>query len=258
MNFEDFNAFGFSGGERHVELTGMNLPASQMGTLTARIRNSSDLMDLILITDVLRERGIQPAVLDLPYMPYARQDRRTTDWSPFSLKVVANLVNDLGYRKVRVYEPHSVATSLLINSCEVVTFDRAAQEFINSRAAFDAVLLAPDAGAVPRTERVAQACGLPMAIAIKKRDPQTGRLRIVDVFGDIDGRSVIVLDDICDGGATFIQLAEFVAGRVDLMRLFVAHGIFSKGIEPLREYYHEIGTTDSFYQGSEVEVYQSL
>lgn len=263
MNLTDVNTKVFSGGECHVELGDGYLPPSDV--LTAHIRNSDDLMKLVLATDVLKYRGVQPNTLELPYMPYARQDRRTTPGSPDSLRIVSKMINDLGYKKVRVYEPHSGQTTSFLDNCEVVPFNKAALQFVMDALQFHktngdprvAVFLSPDKGAVGRVSDLQEITGFDMALALKKRNPQTGWVEVKRIFGDLDGKDVFVMDDIGDGCATFNQLADFILederrrgvpnDKQCRLHLFVAHGIFSKGTDEVLKRYDTIGTTDSFY-----------
>ena len=266
LDLKDFKAFTFPGGERHVTISpqAFEVDWSTQGimpsALYARIYNSDDLMDLLLATDVLESLKIKPRRLIIPYLPYARQDRRTHVGSPFSLKIFANLINALRYEQVCIFEPHSLVAENLIQNCKVLAFDWVAELFISdpkfNRDPSKSVLLSPDAGAIGRTSRLQGRLNYPMGVAIKKRDPETGRLEIRDLLGNFSGADVFVLDDICDGGATFIQLAEYIKEEMRIhcirddatkLHLFVAHGIFSKGLDELFKYYETIGTTDSFF-----------
>jgi ribose-phosphate pyrophosphokinase len=264
MKLTDFNAFQFPGGERHIELGGPP-PFSTNEPLTAHLRTPSDIFDLMLADNIMRRWGeLKPQVLYVPYLPYARQDRHTTDSSPYSLQVIAGILNGLDFKNVVIYEPHSKTAEDLINNCVPIGFDHQAKAFIEDvikAKGPDCVLLAPDEGAIKRTRRVAKLTGLRMGIGIKDRNPQTGRLDYVDMHGYFSDCNVIVLDDICDGGATFNLLADYMAKHsgdrgmsYKSLSLFVAHGIFSKGFDPLKAY-GMIGTTDSFYVDQPVEGY---
>lgn len=248
----DFKCFSFAGGERHFN-SGVGLEDEI--SLMARLSSSDHIMDLLLVTEFLKSKSKRLSNLVMPYVPYARQDRRTTNQSPYSLSVFADLINNLGYEKVHMYEPHSEITPALIKNSVVHTFDRAAISFINEFSKNDAILLAPDHGAVKRVFRVSEQTNLPFMVANKIRDPATGKLHITDIFGlenhktaIRNGKPVIVLDDICDGGATFNQLGDYIYDLIPnvCLFLFVAHGIFSKGMNEIYKYYSVVGTTDSF------------
>ena len=99
----------------------------------------------------------------------------------------------------------------------------------------NAVLVAPDAGAIKKVLKVAQVTGLPMVRADKIRDVNTGAITETVVYSDhIKDKSFLIVDDICDGGRTFIELEKVLRPLTDAyVYLYVTHGIFSKGLEPL-------------------------
>jgi len=107
-------------------------------------------------------------------------------------------------------------------------------------------VIAPDAGAEKRAGAVAYRLGLPMLHGWKTRDVHDGR---ISGFGleraTLAPGRVLVVDDICDGGGTFIGLGEVIAKRKLQPDLFVSHGLFTKGTAKLREFYGRIMTTDS-------------
>jgi ribose-phosphate pyrophosphokinase len=271
MNLKDFPITQFSGGERHPVIPDSMMMKSYE-PLRAIIKNSNDLMDLILVTDILRNAGKQPDVLEIPYMPYGRQDRRHQHGSSDALRVVSKLINGLGYKHVVVYEPHSSYTNALIDNCVSVSMTEAAEKFISALDdPGEIMLVSPDKGATYRVEDLSYKTGLEMATVSKRRQPDDETwLSIERIEDKMLGKHMVVIDDICDGGATFLQLAKYVAEEMSKrqsdfepeekprMSLFVAHGIFKHGCIPLKQYYPIIGTTDSFYQGSEVAVYPSI
>lgn len=259
----------FSGGERHVELLYEGFPPLE---LRAILRTPGDLIDLLLLTDLLKQKDMMPRKLIIPYMPYGRQDRYTTDKSCFSLRVAAELINSLGFAEVHTYEPHSDVTPALIRNCRVHTSDSAVMTFINGKFPdlSKLVLMAPDVGAVKRVERFEKyrryVCGqyneLSIAVALKYRNPATGRVEITRVDGNLSDKDVLVIDDLCDGGQTFIALADYIYkdNNPKSLNLFVAHGIFSKGTDCIANRYVYTGTTNSFYnlEDDRITVYQSI
>jgi ribose-phosphate pyrophosphokinase len=265
-SLDNYKFTTFPAGERNLVV-----PADleQPDILTAIIRNSDNVMDLLLLSEFYRSRTqseMLPIALNMPYVPYARQDRATTSESAFSLRAFARLINMMKWYAVLMYEPHSDVTPALFDRAVVKYCDNAVVEYIKTLN-IPVMLLAPDAGAEKRTARVHAAClkaGVnvhpEIGQALKHRNPATGRLEISFVSSNIANQNVIVVDDICDGGATFKQLADYeitynahsnstpLKQYVQSLHLFVAHGIFSKGMEPLADY-QTICTTNSFYHG---------
>lgn len=231
----------FPGGEWQVRL-GIPLlygPPAKVGTITARLRSAADVMVLLLATDALRRLCDPNIAIDLvcPYLPYARQDRVCAPGEALSLRVMCDLINAQRYASVEIWDPHSDVAPALLERVKVKT---AADILVPHRQApwldGDVTLIAPDLGAVRRVQAVAVALGRPMLSATKMRDPSTGEISgtRLDFVGGTRGPYLIV-DDICDGGRTFIELAKVLRRVRDTkIWLYVTHGIFSAGFADLR------------------------
>jgi ribose-phosphate pyrophosphokinase len=138
---------------------------------------------------------------------------------------------------IRILDPHSSAALLALNNATAMypdTFFEYALREIRRVEGVDAIVVIPDAGAVPRTEGILQRLKASNDIArcVKMRDSQTGKLSAFQlVEGSVAGRAVVIVDDICDGGGTFAGLAKVLrAHGASRIYLAVTHGIFSKGI----------------------------
>jgi ribose-phosphate pyrophosphokinase len=201
--------------------------------------------------DAMLERGaIRSApTLILPFVPGARQDRLNDSGDYlFTLKSIAALINARRFPEVVVLDPHSEVASGLIDRCRVVH----AADCISPPAGKYNAVISPDAGAEKRAGAVARKLGVPLLHAWKTRDVRTGAISGFGVeefpLALGDSPRVLVVDDICDGGGTFVGLAEaccgMTAGSIDL-HLFVTHGIFTKGAEPLKAHYSHVYCTDS-------------
>jgi ribose-phosphate pyrophosphokinase len=259
-NFVEIKFHTFSGGEEHVNVI-LPSPAivSSSVEILARIDSSSELMRLLLVTDALKRLGIKTIELVLPYIPYARQDRVCNLGDSFSLKIFANLINSQGYSRVHVTDAHStVATALLDNVVEraqsTFAFPLASRLRILGLANYS-YIVAPDAGASKKAVDFARGYNLSSKIdvlqALKVRDPATGNITKTELLSDnLDGADCLIVDDICDGGRTFTELAKVLKDRgAGSIGLFVTHGIFSRGLDPLFEGgIDAIYTTDSFHQ----------
>ncbi len=246
-----YKSFVFSGGEISVKLQPANLEYSPDKPIHyhATVTSANDLFELALVVDAvdrwfLENYGSKPVkkVLWMPYMPYARQDRVCAMGESLSLKVAADFINSLRFDEVRVSDPHSdVTLALLSNSSaqDLVSI------FLDRFPLFDfnrAVLVSPDAGASKKVGKLARKLNLRMIQAEKVRNPQTGEITGTVVHSNGEGNSpILVVDDICDGGRTFTELAkplsEVTTGKLNL---YVTHGIFSKGLTELLEWYDKI------------------
>lgn len=231
--------FTFSGGEEQIKIDMRHVPHGSIGfvDIFARLKNSQDVMCLALLVDAVNRLGNLDVgvekVLHLPYIPYARQDRVMNPGESLSVKVFAAMINSLGFHKVIVDDPHSDVSAALIDNVKIRS---QAELFLGMNFDFNLlkslVLIAPDAGARKKAQKVADALDLCVVEAGKVRDVSTGAITGTTVFGDVDGKTCLIVDDICDGGFTFTNLAQVLklAGAKRVI-LYVTHGIFSRGKE---------------------------
>jgi ribose-phosphate pyrophosphokinase len=230
----------FAGGEWQVTLTTTDLKLAKYCTIRADIRDG-EIMPLALITEALRAAIPEvPLYLCMPYLPYARQDRRMVDGQSLSVKVFAGFINSLNFKEVNIANCHSDVGIALI--------DRVKNFCIVQPKVIPVVhaLVAPDFGATKKTHEAAKMWGIDTVIqAGKMRNAKTGELSEPVIFGNVYGKDVLVLDDICDGGRTFLQLAQSLKeAGVGKIYLHVTHGIFSYGAkEKLKEAGYEVTAT---------------
>jgi ribose-phosphate pyrophosphokinase len=226
----------FSGGEVQTTVTGLD--SSSKYILTANIRDSDGIICLLQILDTMQNLG-NAVILKLPYIPFARQDRRMVEGDSFSLNVFVNLLREYStiIKKIIVFDPHSdVSTAVLENVAPVfvVSQDELVIEKVNLED-YD-VLVSPDAGAYKKVLKVANKTYPPkrVVVALKARDVATGAITHTAITESVEGLKVLICDDICDGGRTFIELAKALkqAGAIHVS-LYVTHGIFSRGLQPL-------------------------
>jgi len=249
----------FSGGELHVKLHPLNLIRSDEIRIFAQIQSSNDLVELLHVKEILdRVYPYNSKILVLPYLPYARQDRVTEINTSFTLKTFANLINSLKFDKILTYDAHSDVSLALIDRIENIDVDTilareqsSLYEAINrALVGFDVTIVAPDAGAAKRLTKVIDRIQIDCLTLQKHRDVTNGHITIQSLQSKHDGIAVII-DDICDGGATFIQAAKVLreAGFTEVW-LYVTHGIFSKGLETLFQGgIDKVFTTNSFHNG---------
>jgi ribose-phosphate pyrophosphokinase len=216
--------------------------------LIAKIQNSNQLMAMFMATDALR-RVYPYAKIDLtiPYFPYARQDRVCNAGEALSVKVVAQLINAMKYASVTVVDPHSPVLVAALDNCFVVDQIAAFRGIKQDWSEW--TIIAPDAGAAKKTEEFAKAVGAKAVVYFQKhRELSTGRITGMAPLGDVDpDGKYLVLDDICDGGRTFVELVKCIS-YVEYLELAVTHGIFSKGVEVLTDVFDQVYTTDSLPQ----------
>lgn len=177
--------------------------------------NDEELFQVIAITKHLQSKGFE-VNLRMPYIPNARMDRVKSENEVFTLKYFAQVINWLGFKNVYVANPHSTVSEALFERLNV-DFDCVTEDVGNilygnggaTRFAAD-VLYFPDSGAQKRYNDVLSTFGLPSAYGIKNRDWKTGKILGLDVVTPIDlsGKKILIVDDICSRGTTFVKSAE--------------------------------------------------
>lgn len=190
-----------------------------------------ELVHLAQLKDLLDAHQVQ-STLYLPYLPYARQDKYVSNMATFALRSFARLLNCLDFCKVVILDPHSEwAVRLIKNSEATYPFGL----WLYAEKSTEANILAfPDKGASQKYSSL-YPLGKRFVCGNKERDALTGEITEYQIVGDVKNKIVLIVDDICDGGATFVKLAHHLyAEGAKEVHLFVTHGLFSKGIEPLR------------------------
>ena len=236
----------FSAGELHPQLQEYDILGKiESITIKPRTYNPSFIVELSLLVNALRDEFPESVHfdLDLPYIPYSRQDRVCAVGDAFGLKVFADQLNSLNFRYVIIFDAHSDVSPALINNCinrEVKNLFVLNPEFISKYSH----LVAPDAGAYKKVNSIASHFNLPVIPALKTRDTATGRLSntVVVTEGIENPTRLLVIDDLVDAGGTFLALGAklkqaFPHTPIDL---YVSHGIFAKGLNGLDKYYDNI------------------
>ena len=197
-------------------------------------------MNLCLAVDALRNMFVNYIEVFVPYIPYARQDRVMVPGEPLSIKVFANIINSLNLNKILVFDAHSDVSVALLNNCQNIPNYEMVSHFLKELNLSDYTLVSPDLGAYKKIDKLATKINYKghIATGIKIRDLATGQIVKSDVTtDDLKGKACIVVDDICDGGRTFIELAAALKAKNAGDLFFIAsHGIFSyNAIEKLKE-----------------------
>jgi len=242
----EYEAFTFSGGEPHIRIESFD--TDQPVTVTHRLVSFNDLGLLSITIDALQRMGVKEIDLVLPYFPGARQDRVMTAGESLSVKVYADIINGYQLRSVLIFDPHSDVTPALLDHCKAMSNHSFVAEIIKSLPK-NILLISPDAGASKKIQKLARALELDDLLECgKSRDVKTGQLSGFKVpMDDLQGRPCLIVDDICDGGGTFMGLGEELKKKnAGPLYLAISHGIFSKGFDELTKVYEKIFTTDSF------------
>lgn len=248
LNNQPIDHFLFSGGEFQVKLP--HKIDTERAILTWKPIDASEITFLLLAINALKHMGINDIDLDILYLPYARQDRVCSTGEAHSLEVMCDLINRLPITSARLWDVHNVHMTLEFLDDVNVRHISAADIFerYNFLDDFDLdnlIICAPDEGAMERVEQMVERMDLCFPIHLcKERCPETGRIigmKPNQYNRPIEGWNILIVDDICDGGATFNQAAQILKekGAVNLY-LYVTHGIFSKGLDLLQENFKHI------------------
>ncbi|NRB79621.1 MAG: ribose-phosphate pyrophosphokinase [Saccharospirillaceae bacterium] len=255
------DSFTFSGGEEHVRFNPEQFVDVVKIEIFERLTSSSHTIRLMMMVDALR-RMVGPKVpmeLVIPYFPYARQDRVCVEGEALGVAVMADIINSLSFDKVTIWDAHSDVTPALINNVINVpqlTLLKQCSDLTKILAVGGLTLVSPDAGASKKTMKIAEAFSNKSEVfqAQKVRDLKTGKIIKTQIDDDVAGKDILIADDICDGGRTFIELAKVLKQNgAKKITLFITHGIFSKGLDVFDGLIDVIYTTDSIRAKQEFE-----
>lgn len=192
--------------------------------------SESEIMHVAQIVDLVRAFGSE-IILDMRYLPYARQDKAVSNETTFALRTFCNLINSLCLDQVRCFDPHSkVADQWLRNFLPTYPFEKI--KTIAGLVEADMIFY-PDHGAMTKYSKEV---GLSFISGDKKRDPSSGQITGYRLDGLPQSHRILIVDDICDGGATFVLAAQALKEHgAREIHLYVSHGLFSKGTQILRD-----------------------
>jgi len=273
-----YEVIKYPAGEIQTRLTAAGLEAAKKADSFEIIANPiPDIIELGQLNDALQ--GVKPffeSSLYLPYLPYGRADRRFQEGDCLGLKVFGDFISTMGFTAIWSYDIHNpdAADEFISDGVANLTPDSndeddqimpclrkmaketrihlrkmAKETRIHLRKS--ACLLAPDKGAAARYDL--EQYGLPVLQGEKVRDPKTGKLSGFHIDPAIKNyRLALIVDDICDGGGTFIGLAQEIRKVKPniILGLFVSHGIFSKGKNILFREFDYLFASDETFNGT--------
>lgn len=234
-NGRGYQVITFPDGEKHLKIEKLDLKDDV--EIICRIRNSDDLFILMQLSDILNRQCVKVYKVHITYLMSMRCDRLFSFEEPFTLKIVADVINSFHARTVTVLEPHSERTRDLINNCLAI---------YNIPTEKKGVCLAfPDDGAAKRY--IANEADI---LCKKHRDPSTGKLSGFSISskGDYkEGDIINVVDDLCDGGGTFCGIAPLLRElKPKELNLTVTHAVQEEGILKVAKVYDNVYITNSY------------
>ncbi|MEM6846635.1 MAG: ribose-phosphate pyrophosphokinase [Pseudomonadota bacterium] len=190
---------------------------------------NDNLMELLIIMDALKRASARRITAVLPYFGYARQDRKMGGRTPISAKLVANMITRAGADRVLTIDLHAgqiqgffdIPTDNLF-SAPVMSRDIKERYDLSN-----AMVVSPDVGGVVRARELARRIEAPLAIVDKRRE-RPGESEVMNIIGDVSGRSCLLIDDIVDSGGTLCNAAEaLINAGATAVSAYITHGVLS-------------------------------
>ena len=238
--------------------------------IKSRLNTFQDLELIICANQALKEIGVKSVNLYIPYCIGGRSDRKFQEGGINYIKtVIAPIINSQNFDEVRIMDPHSDVLEACISNFVKSTNYSVTKMALDDIGVFEVkqsvdniCLVSPDAGAYKKVFDVAKWFSINEIItASKVRDVATGKIlktEVPSIEKHTDVMKYVIVDDICDGGRTFIELAKVIKEQKPDAEIYlvVTHGIFSAGFGELNNYFERIYTTNSIKEHDNSQVKQ--
>lgn len=192
---------------------------------------NDNLMELLICIDALKRASAKRITAVIPYFGYARQDRKSAPRTPISAKLVANLITEAGANRVLTLDLHAAQIQGFfdIPTDNLTAAPVMVRDIQDNYDVKNVMIVSPDVGGVVRARNVAGRIGANLAI-VDKRRPRAGVSEVMNIIGDVEGQTCIMIDDIVDSGGTLVNAAEALlnAGAKEVSA-YLTHGVLSEG-----------------------------
>ena len=191
---------------------------------------NDNLMELLIMIDALRRASARRITAVMPYMGYARQDRKPGPRTPISAKLVANLVTTAGANRVLSVDLHAgqIQGFFDIPTDNLYAAPVMAEDIGRQYAGRNLMVVSPDVGGVVRARALARRLdNAPLAIVDKRRE-RAGESEVMNIIGEVEGRCCVLIDDIVDSAGTLCNAAAALrAAGAEQVVAYVTHGVLS-------------------------------
>jgi ribose-phosphate pyrophosphokinase len=208
----------FSDGETHIRLDD-SVRGSDVYVIQSTSAPVNDhLIELLVMVDALKRASAKTINVVIPYYGYARQDRKARSRDPITAKLVANLIETAGAHRVIAMDLHAMQIQGFFDiPVDHLLGVPILGDYFHEKALLSPVVVSPDHGGVVRARRLADTLQAPLAI-IDKRRPEPGVVEVMNIIGDVSGRTAILIDDIIDTAGTICLAANALkeAGALDI------------------------------------------
>ena len=220
----------FSDGEFHVQVNQSVRGDDVFIVQSISTPVNEHLMELLITIDAFKRASARRVNVVLPYYAYARQDRKVKPREPVTAKLMANLLTAAGASRMLTIDLHA---GQIVGFFDIPVDNLYAGPIIaeylakNLEIGPDTVVVSPDVGGVPRARSLAEYLGTPIAIIVKRR-PEPNKCEVVEVIGDVAGKTAIMLDDMIDTGGSIVGGANALLQR-GAKEVYAActHGVLS-------------------------------
>lgn len=222
------NVKRFSDGEIQIEIEenvrGMDVFLVQSTCTPVNIY----LMELLIMMDAMKRASAERITAVMPYYGYARQDRKVAPRAPITAKLVADLITTAGANRILTVDLHAGQIQGFFNiPVDHLYAAPVILEFIKNKFTENLVIVSPDAGGVERARAFAKRLDATLAI-IDKRRAQPNEAQIMNIIGEIRGKTALLLDDMVDTAGTLIQSAEVLHKKgVERVAACCTHAVLS-------------------------------
>lgn len=257
LNKEDerIKSFLFPDNQPHINVN--DVIEGDVINVVCSITSSLNLIQLLQLSNVLDNLFAIKNELVIPYLMGARSDRIMQKGDSFDLKIIADLINYCSFKKVILFDVHSDASLILIKNSINITNEKLVKHY-KSWNGESSILICPDSGAAKKIYKCLEWNKnlTDIVYCVKHRNLTDGNISLKVLEPQkCTHKNCVIVDDICDGGATFIAIAKQI--NPQNLTLIVSHGIFSYEFSLLEKYFDKIITSDSYnhtYNSNIVEV----
>jgi ribose-phosphate pyrophosphokinase len=220
------------------------------------------LMELLIVIDALRRASARRITAVIPYFGYARQDRKAGPRTPISAKLVANIITNAGADRVMTLDLHAgqIQGFFDIPTDNLFAAPVMVRDIVDRFDLPRVTIVSPDVGGVVRARGLAKRIDAPLAIVDKRRE-RPGESEVMNVIGDVEGRTCVLVDDIVDSGGTLCNAADALLERgAEAVYAYITHGVLSGGAVARisASNLKELVITDSIEPTEAVRVSQSV
>jgi ribose-phosphate pyrophosphokinase len=228
----------FSDGEIYIEIN-ENIRGNSIFIIQGISSPANDnLMELLLCIDALKRSSAKNITAVIPYFGYARQDRKIVPRTSISAKLVSNLITKAGADRIVTVDLHAGQIQGFFdipvdNLFATPIFSRQIKRKIKTK---KLICVAPDVGGVERARALGRKLDIGLAI-IDKRRPVPGKSQVMNVIGNVKGKTCIIVDDIIDSGGTIVNATDALIKRgAKEVHVYITHGVLSgKAVEKIKK-----------------------